>query len=24
MLRNFTKILASMMEARPEGFASRN
>ena len=24
MLLNFTKILASMMEARPEGFASRN
>ena len=24
MLRNFAKIMASMMEARPEGFASRN
>ena len=24
MLRNFAKIMASMMEARPEGFAARN
>ena len=24
MLRNFAKIMASMMEARPDGFASRN
>jgi hypothetical protein len=24
MLRNFTKILASMMASRPDGFASRN
>ena len=24
MLRNFVKIMASMMEARPDGFASRN
>jgi hypothetical protein len=24
MLRNFAAIVASMMEARPEGFASRN
>jgi hypothetical protein len=24
MLRNFAKIMASMMESRPEGFAARN